>query len=196
MDSSLPLPVRIPWFVPLAGAVLGGIGSEAAAGGGAIGASPNVLAEGFAVHGQFTFVEQATSDFTAPYRGTNSLSPRIGRETVDATLYLGARLWTGSELWINPEVDQGFGLDNTVGVAGFPSGEAYKVGRKTPYLRLPRLFVRQTIGLGGSQEAIEPGANQLGGSQSADRLVFTLGKFSAVDIFDTNPTRTTRGPTF
>ena len=187
MDSSVPVPVRIPWFVPLAGAVLAGAGSEAAAGGTAIGASPNVLAEGFAVHGQFTFVEQATSDFTAPYRGTNSLSPRIGRETVDATLYLGARLWTGSELWINPEADQGFGLDNTVGVAGFPSGEAYKVGSRTPYLRLPRLFVRQTIGLGGSQEAIESGANQLGGSQSADRLVFTLGKFGAVDIFDTNP---------
>ena len=142
--------------------------------------------EDFAIHGQFTFVEQASADFTDPYRGTNSLSPRIGRETIDATLYLGARLWTGAELWANPEIDQGFGLDNTVGVAGFPSAEAYKVGRKKPYLRLPRLFVRTTIDLGTTRETLEPAANQLGGSQSADRLVFTLGKFSVVDVFDGN----------
>lgn len=142
--------------------------------------------EDFAIHGQFTFVEQASSDFTAPYRGTNSLSPRIGRETIDATLYLGARLWTGAELWANPEIDQGFGLDDTVGVAGFPSAEAYKVGRKKPYLRLPRLFMRATIDLGTSREGLEPAANQLGGAQSADRLVFTLGKFSVVDVFDGN----------
>jgi hypothetical protein len=31
--------------------------------------------EVFAVHGQFTYVEESTSDFNAPYRGTNSLSP-------------------------------------------------------------------------------------------------------------------------
>jgi len=54
-------------------------------------------AETFAVHGQATFVEQATSDFNAHYSGTNSLSPRIARETFDATLYLGARLWAGAQ---------------------------------------------------------------------------------------------------
>src|SRR6185437_10628098 len=67
-------------------------------------------AEDFAIHGQATWVEQATSDFNAPYRGTNSLSPRIARETFDATLYVGARIWSGAELWANPEIDQGFGL--------------------------------------------------------------------------------------
>src|ERR1035438_9617637 len=70
-------------------------------------------------------------------------------ETTDATLYAGVRLWRGAELWINPEVDQGFGLSATLGVAGFPSGEAYKVGAAVPYARIPRYFVRQTIDLGG-----------------------------------------------
>jgi high affinity Mn2+ porin len=142
--------------------------------------------DAFAVHGQFTFVEQATSDFHSPYRGENSLSPRIGRETIDATLYLGARLWRDAELWANPEIDQGFGLDNTVGMAGFPSAEAYKVGRKKPYLRLPRLFVRQTVNLGGESTDTEPDANTFGGPQTENRLVFTLGKFSVVDVFDNN----------
>jgi len=109
--------------------------------------------QNFAVHGQFTYVEQETSNFDAPYRGPNSLSPGIGDETTDVTLYLGARLWSGAQLWINGEIDQGFGLDDTRGVAGFPSGEAYKVGKKQPYFRLPRAFLRQNIDLGGDLQA-------------------------------------------
>jgi high affinity Mn2+ porin len=105
---------------------------------------------------------------------------------VDATLYIGARLWPGAEGWIAPEIDQGFGLDNTLGVAGFPSGEAYKVGKNQPYLRLPRIFVRQTVALNETREAVEAAADQLGGSRSADRWVFTVGKFAVTDIFDTN----------
>ena len=57
----------------------------------------------FLLHWQATLVEQATAGFHAPYSGPNSLSPWIGRETADTTLYLGARLWSGAELWINPE---------------------------------------------------------------------------------------------
>ncbi len=143
-------------------------------------------AQTFAVHGQFTYTEQSTSDFNAPYAGPNSLSPDKGAETVDATLFLGRRLWRDAEIWIVPEIDQGFGLDNTVGVAGFPSAEAYKVGKNQPYLRLTRLFVRQTLNLEDQREVVEPSQLQLGGSQSADRVVFTVGKFSVGDIFDNN----------
>ena len=140
--------------------------------------------ERFAIHGQVTYVEQETGAFNAPYAGANSLSPRIGRETVDATLFLGARLWSGAEAWLTPEIDQGFGLSNTLGVAGFPSGEDYKVGKKLPYLRLPRAFVRQTVSLGEATEPVERVANQLAGSRSPDRWVFTVGKFAVTDVFD------------
>jgi high affinity Mn2+ porin len=143
-------------------------------------------AEAFAVHGQFTYVEQETSAFNAPYAGPNSLSPDRGAETTDVTLYLGARLWSGAEGWINGEIDQGFGLDDTLGVAGFPSGEAYKVGKRQPYLRLPRLFVRQTLNLDDTRQSVDAGANQLGGSRGANRVVITVGKFGVTDIFDTN----------
>jgi len=149
-------------------------------------ALPSVTEERFAIHGQFTYVEQGTDSFRAPYAGPNSLSPNQGRETTDLTLYGGARLWSGAEIWINPEIDQGFGLDDTLGVAGFPSGEAYKVGKNQPYLRLPRLFVRETLDLDGDREAIEAGANQLAGFHSTNRWVFTVGKFSVADLFDAN----------
>ncbi|GAC1496818.1 MAG: hypothetical protein NVS1B6_02180 [Steroidobacteraceae bacterium] len=142
--------------------------------------------EAFALHGQITYVEQETSGFKAPYSGANSLSPRSGKETTDVTLYLGARLWAGAEAWINPELDQGFGLNNTLGVAGFPSGEAYKVGKNQPYLRLPRFFVRQTFNLLGEREAIESQANQLGDARSLNRWVLTIGKFGVTDLFDVN----------
>ncbi len=142
--------------------------------------------EDFAIHAQFTYVEQDTLGFNAPYRGTNSLSPRIGRETTDFTLFLGFRIWPGAELWINPEIDQGFGLNNTVGVAGFPSGEAYKVGKNQPYFRLPRLFVHDTVDLQGDREKLDAGPNQLGGDRSLNRLVLWLGKFSVGDVFDVN----------
>ena len=100
-------------------------------------------------HGQTTFLEQAYPAFRSPYQGPNSLpGSGQGRETWDASLFVGVRLWRGAELWINPEIDQGFGLANTLGVAGFPSGEAYKVGQTYPYARLPRAFIRQTIDLG------------------------------------------------
>jgi high affinity Mn2+ porin len=131
-------------------------------------------------------VEQETLGFNAPYAGANSLTPDRGAETADATLYLGTRLWPGAEGWIDGEIDQGFGLDDTLGVAGFPSGEAYKVGKNAPYLRLPRLFVRQIINLGDSLQKADGVANQLGGSYAANRVVITAGKFSVTDIFDTN----------
>jgi high affinity Mn2+ porin len=149
--------------------------------------APEAPAQTWAVHGQLTFVQQANLAFRSPYRGPNSLDPAArGRETTDLTLYFGVRPWTGGELWINPELDQGFGLSNTLGVAGFPSGEAYKVGKSTPYPKLPRLFLRQTIGLGGEAQPVDADLNQLRGARAADRLVITVGKFAVVDIFDAN----------
>ena len=143
-------------------------------------------ADTWAFHGQTTYLHQFTPRFRSPYIGPNSLRPSQGRETWDVTLYAGLRLWSGAEFWINPEIDQGFGLSNTLGVAGFPSGEAYKVGEKTPYARIPRMFVRQTINLGGASEKVEADINQFAGTQTADRLVLTVGKFAVPDIFDTN----------
>jgi high affinity Mn2+ porin len=164
----------------------------------ALAADPDVPAEGEqtkniaapedqSLRWQLTNVTQRHPRFNAPYSGTNSLTP-VGRteETTDITAYAGRRLWQGAEVWIDPEVDQGFGFDRTVGLAGFSSGEAYKVGANAPYLRVPRLFVRQVVPLGGAVRSVQPAANQLGGATTADNLTFTVGKFSVVDVFDAN----------
>ena len=140
----------------------------------------------WALHGQTTYVHQYAVPFREPYRGTNSLISRQSRETWDATAYVGYKPWQGGEIWFNPEIVQGFGLANTLGVAGFTSGEAYKIGAAYPYARVPRFFLRQTIDLGGQSEDVEAAANQFAGKRTTDRVVLTLGKFSASDMFDDN----------
>jgi high affinity Mn2+ porin len=160
---------------------LGGNGSNSATGGLAPLAGDN-----WSIHGQTTYLSQFVPRFHAPYRGANSLDSNAGRETWDATLYAGLKLWQGAEIWVNPEIDQGFGLSNTLGLAGFPSGEAYKLGFNDPYMRVPRAFIRQTIDFGGAAEKVEGDEiNTFAGKQSADRLVLTVGKFSVSDVFDT-----------
>ena len=140
----------------------------------------------FSFNGQTTFIEQYTPPFHSPYLGPHSLDPNQGRESWDAMYFVGAKLWQGAELWVDPEIDQGFGLSNTEGIAGFPSGASFKVGASVPYARVQRAFVRQTIDLGGDTQKVEADQNQFAGSNTADRLVITVGKYSVSDVFDQN----------
>jgi high affinity Mn2+ porin len=138
-------------------------------------------------HGQTTFVWQGYPAIRSPYAGPFSLpGSGLGRETFDATLYAGIRLWQGAEVWITPEIDQGFGFADTHGVAGFPSGESYKLGSSYPYTRMQRIFFRQTVNLGGEVEKVDADISQFAGTRTENRLVLTIGKFAIVDIFDTN----------
>ena len=148
---------------------------------------PQPYYESWGLHVQATNVSQWHPSFAAPYSGSNSLNPAANsNETSDVTLFAGVKVWDDGEIWINPEIDQGFGLSNTLGMAGYPSGEAYKVGSNAPYQRLPRLFYRKTIDLGGEMQMVESGLNQLAGTHSANNVILTMGKFSVVDVFDTN----------
>jgi high affinity Mn2+ porin len=139
------------------------------------------------VHGQLTYVEQGYPAFHSPYQGANSLSGGSQvQNTTSATAFVGFRPWDGTEIYVNPELMQGFGLSNTLGVAGFPNGEAQKSDFPMPRFNVARIFLRQTFGLGGEQETIEDGPNQLGGKQDISRITVTAGKFAVTDIFDVN----------
>jgi high affinity Mn2+ porin len=144
-------------------------------------------ADDWSIHGQTTFLPQAYPSFRSPYQGQYSLPGRgQGRETWTATAFVGRRLWEGGEVYFNPELDQGFGLNSTLGLAGFPNGEAQKGGAPYPKFRAQRYFFRQTIGLGGEQETVEDGANQLAGKRDVDRITLTVGRIAIGDIFDAN----------
>ena len=80
------------------------------------------------IHGQTTYLPQGYGRFRAPYTGTNSFTPAPqAQATWSNGLYLNARLWEGGEVYYNPELLQGFGLNNTVGAGAFPTAR-----RKNP----------------------------------------------------------------
>ena len=93
----------------------------------AAGARADVLNDlPFDFHMQYTGTLQAHPAFHSAYDGPYSLERRADAAmTNDVTLYIGVSPWKGGEFWLNPEIDQGFGLSDTLGVAGYPSGEAY-----------------------------------------------------------------------
>lgn len=141
----------------------------------------------WSVHAQTTFIASAYPAFRSPYAGTNSL-PGSGqaRETWTTTAFLGVRLWEGGEFYFNPELAQGFGLNGTLGLAGFPNGEAQKAGAAYAKIRPQRYYLRQTFGLGGEQEDVPDAANQLPGKRDIDRITLIVGRFAVGDFFDGN----------
>jgi high affinity Mn2+ porin len=138
-------------------------------------------------HVQNTDIGQGYPAFPAQYSGPQSL-PTSGeaRETISLDVMAGVRLWSGAEAHVDGLMWQGFGLNNVLGLEGFPSGEAYRIGTAVPNGTIARLFLRQTIGFGGEQEDVPNDQLTLAGKQDISRLTFTLGRFSAVDIFDAN----------
>ncbi len=139
------------------------------------------------VHGQFTAIEQGYPAFRSPYEGPNSLSGASqAKDTASATAFIGFRPWNGTDIYINPEITQGFGLSDTLGVAGFPNTEAQKASFPMPRFNLARVYVQQTFGFGGEQETIADGPNQIAGKQDISRITIIAGKLSVTDFFDNN----------
>jgi high affinity Mn2+ porin len=138
-------------------------------------------------HIQNTDIVQGYPGFSSKYSGPNSL-PNGGetRETISLDLMAGIRLWQGAEAHIDGMMWQGYGVNNTLGVDGFPNGEAFRLGTTDPNGAITRLFIRQTIGLGGEQEDVLDDQLTLAGKQDISRITITLGRFSAKDIFDNN----------
>lgn len=139
------------------------------------------------IHGQSTYLGQGYPSFRAAYTGANSLTPASQYQaTWSNGLYLNARLWDGGEVYYNPELLQGFGFNNTVGLAGFSNGEAQKSNFPYPHYNTSRLFLRQTFGLGGEQEQLASAPGQMASKVDVSRLTVQLGKFAVTDVFDGN----------
>jgi high affinity Mn2+ porin len=141
----------------------------------------------WSIHAQSTWIAQGYPAFHAAYSGAQSLFPGGEiRETGSATAFVGLGLWRGAAVYFNPELLQGFGLSNTEGIAGFPSGEAQKSGFLYPQPNASRLYFQQIFGLGGEQETLHDDANQVAQKADVSRFTLTIGKVSVPDFFDNN----------
>jgi high affinity Mn2+ porin len=148
---------------------------------------PAAKAQLWNLHMQATYVGDWHSSFPAQYSGPESLDTHaLSAETVSADLYFGARLWKGAEFHLDGLFWQGFGFNRTLGIEAFPSAEAYKIGSATGNVCPARVFIRQTIGLGGEEQPVADDSLHLAGQQDISRLTITIGEISVLDIFDQN----------
>jgi high affinity Mn2+ porin len=144
------------------------------------------------IYGQLTTIGFYKPSFHAAYTNINgsnsSLKPSAEKSfTQTLSLFFGLRLWRGTELYIVPEEISEMTLSNLKGLGGATENfELQKVGTLRPSIYRSRLFVRQTFGFGGKSVEVPSGQMQLGEHVDSRRLVFTLGNFSALDVFDKN----------
>ena len=125
--------------------------------------------------------------FHANYSGKNSLDPNS--ETTlssTSTLYLGFRPWKYGELYFNPEVSAGKGFSKTLGVAGFPNGEVYRVSDPKPHFTPARFYLRQIFPLSKKKKTVDDDLNQLSKIMPESYFAINAGKFSIMDFFDDN----------
>lgn len=146
-------------------------------------------AQRWTFHFQQTVIGQYHPNFASPYAGLNSQNANNEPTdvTITSTVFMGGKIWKGGEIFLNPELSGGQGIGHTLGIAGFPNGESYRVGTSLPVIAMVRMFLRQTIDLNAkSFTKTENGVNQMAGYIPDKRLVITAGKFSVTDIFDNN----------
>lgn len=147
----------------------------------------------WSIHGQSTYIVQQKNNFNAPYFSPNTslLNADQGDNdksyTLSATLFVGTKLWKGAELYYNQEMFQGTPFSRQlVGLGSFNNGELQKGSYIPAVYYTARAFIRQTIGLGGGEEFLEDGINQIAGYADKNRLVLTYGKVASLDFFDQN----------
>ncbi|MGZ3757115.1 MAG: carbohydrate porin [Mucilaginibacter sp.] len=141
----------------------------------------------FSFHFQQTVITQNKPGFSAPYSGQNSLSPLSETQSSITTTFFGAaRLWKGAEVYFNPELSGGAGLSKTLGIAGFPNGETFRVGSASPAIYIARLYFKQNFEWGNEKDTLDDDANQLAGLKSKRYFSVAAGKFGMADFFDGN----------
>jgi len=150
-------------------------------------AQDTVKQQQFSFHFQETTITQYKPAFSAPYSGANSLSTLSETQTsLTTSLFGAARLWKGAEAVFDPEISGGAGLSKTLGVAGFPNGETFRVGEVAPKIYIARLYFQQNFEWGTEKDTITDDQNQLAGLKSKRYFSFTVGKFGMADFFDGN----------
>ena len=148
--------------------------------------------ESWNLYGQYTYITSYKPAMHAPYTNVNgspnSLWPQAERGfTGTFTLFGGLRLWPGAEAYVVPEFIAERAFSNLHGLGGSTENfELQKTGAESPTLYRSRLFLRQTINLGGEHVEKTSDPMQLASVADSRRLVFTAGNFSALDIFDRN----------
>jgi len=143
-------------------------------------------------YGQFTYINNWKSAFSAPYTDFNGSSSSLVSSqeqsfTGTATLYLGAKAWQGGEFYFVPELISERPLSGLKGLGStIQNFELQKNGTEKPTYYISRGFYKQTWGFGGDKLVVSSDPMQLGTTEDSRRFVFRFGGFSILDFFDKN----------
>jgi len=138
----------------------------------------------FSLHFQSTAIPQYHFDFTSPYQGNNSLLPHEPvRASLTATIFAAFKFAPHSYIVFNPELAGGKGLSKTLGIAGFPNGEIYRVGNPKPQPYIGRLYIEHRFPLSKKKEQVDNDVNQVREYTNKEYISVLAGKFSLTDFF-------------
>lgn len=137
----------------------------------------------FSLQWQATVIPQYHFKFSSPYEGVNSLVPKEGVKTsFTTTFFINYHPLKNTYIVFNPEAAGGKGLSKTLGVAGFPNGEIYRVGNPAPQPYIARLYLEYRFHLGNKKLLYE--AENSVENISEKYISVLAGKFSITDFFD------------
>jgi high affinity Mn2+ porin len=137
------------------------------------------------LHAQTTIIPQYHGRFSAPYSGTNSLeSAEPVRTSLSVSGFLAYKPFRHTYFVFNPEAAGGKGLSKTLGIAGFPNGEVYRVGDPKPKPFIARLYAEQRFPLSQRKTWVSDDQNQIAEYMHPDYISVIAGKFSLTDFFD------------
>ena len=145
----------------------------------------------FWLSGQANFIFQAHPSFRALYSGSHSFRPDFEHATSRVlTLYTGIRLNDSTEVLVDIEDASGFGMSNSLGLAGYTNLDVVRIpGEGSPLSTAPYLargIIHKVFAL--SKDKIENDRNWLSlfDELPRRRLELRFGKFDLVDFFDVN----------
>jgi hypothetical protein len=151
----------------------------------------HLIANRFWISGQANIIEQWHGDFRALYSGANSLrnTAEHGASRI-LTLYTATRLSNSSDVIFDLEDASGFGISNSLGLAGFTNIDVVRIpGEGSPLSTAPyvaRAVFRYVAPLADKREEAEPGPQGILSSLPTRRIEFRIGTFSLADYFDEN----------
>jgi hypothetical protein len=147
----------------------------------------NSFLKRFWISGQANFIRQQHGAFRSAYSGPNSFQSSAEHATSRVlTLYTGFQVTNNLEILADVESTGGFGLSNTLGIAGFTNVDVVRNPTLGPTPYVSRVMLHYILPLG--KKTSEATRNQLSLAERLPvrRLEFRLGKMSTIDFFDVN----------
>ena len=139
------------------------------------------------IHGQTDVPAAGLSRIPrALYRPEQPDAGAAAAETWSNSLYLNARLWEGGEVYYNPELLQGFGLNDTVGPRAFPTAKRKSPTSPTRITTRRGCSSARLSASAASRKNSPSGPTQLAGKVDVSRLTLRPANSRSIDIFDGN----------